>query len=125
MLLTVVIISYYSITKLVADGIGQGVVAVNTDGMWSTMGFAVFMFEGIGILMPVMQACECPEIFDKILIAAVFTLASTFCIFCTLSYLAFGYMKEQMVTQMLPQADFLVKALIFGYIFVLMFTYPL
>ena len=125
MLFTVVIISYYSIVKLAADGIGQGVVAINPKGMWSTMGFAVYLFEGIGILMPVMQACECPEIFDRILISAVGTLTMVFCFFCTLSYLAFGNMKEQIVTQMLPQGDFLVKLLIMGYTFVIIFTYPL
>lgn len=34
-------------------------------------------------------------------------------------------MKQQMITQWLPQTDTLVKVLIFGYVFVLLFTYPL
>lgn len=71
--------------------------------MWSMLGYAIYAFEGVGILMPVMQACECPEKFDKILIAALATLTLAFVVYGTMSYLAFGNMKEQMVTQMLPQ----------------------
>ena len=71
---------------------------INYKGMWRMVGFSIYVFEGIGILMPVMQACECPEKFDKILIAAVATLTTAFCTFGTLSYLAYGNMKQQMIT---------------------------
>jgi amino acid permease len=58
--------------------------------MWTVVGFTIYTFEGIGILMPVMKVCECPEIYDKIVIAALTTLCAVYCLFGTLSYLCFG-----------------------------------
>ena len=66
--------------------------------MWGTLGYAIYAFEGVGVLMPIMQACECPEKYDKILVAALVTLTFAFVVYGTMSYLAFGNMKEQMVT---------------------------
>jgi len=98
MLATVLIICGYSIVKIIDEGLADTIVPINYKGMWSMVGFSIYVFEGIGILMPVMQACECPEKFDKILIAAVATLTTAFCTFGTLSYLAYGNMKQQMIT---------------------------
>ena len=94
MLSTVIIVSSYSLIKLWDDGIGTSVQAFNTTGMATTMGFVIYVYEGIGILMPVMQACDCPEVFDKLLISAVGTLTVAFMVFGTFSYLAYGNMKE-------------------------------
>ena len=88
----------YSALQIREEGLGAGIVAVNSKSMWSTLGYAIYAFEGVGILMPVMQACECPEKYDKILVAALVTLTLAFVVYGTMSYLAFGNMKEQMVT---------------------------
>ena len=48
-----------------------------------------------------------------------------YCTMGTLVYLAFGNMKEQMATQILPQSDLMVQVLILGYCFVVLFSYPL
>jgi len=125
LLSTVVIVCAYSTSKLITDGINESVEAINLKGVWTMLGFAVYVFEGIGILMPVMQACDCPEKFSDILNAALMTLCSAFAIFGTLSYLAFGNMKAQMATQMLPQGDLIVKMMIVGYVVLLVFSYPL
>lgn len=93
--------------------------------MWSMVGFSIYTYEGIGILMPVMQACECPEKFDKILMAAIFTLTSAYIIFGTLCYLSFGDLKVQLITQILPQDKLYAKVLILAQVVVLVFTYPL
>lgn len=45
-----------------------------------------------------MQACEVPEKFDKVLISSVITVTAMFLIYGTISYVAYGNMKEQMVT---------------------------
>jgi len=119
------IISIYSIAKLSRDGLGSGLVPVNTSSMWSMVGFSIYTFEGIGILMPCMQACECPEKFNSIQIAAVATVTGTFVVYGTLAYLAYGNMEEQMVTQILPQGDIIVKVLVVLIIIILILSYPL
>lgn len=44
------------------DGHAEGYEPLNPDGYWGTIGFAFFMYEGIGSLLPVMRETEKPEI---------------------------------------------------------------
>ena len=94
LLSSICIIIVFSISRLANSGLPEGLVAVNTAGMWTNVGFAIYTFEGIGILMPCMQACEVPEKFDKILISAVITVTAMFLIYGTTAYVAYGNMKE-------------------------------
>jgi amino acid permease len=98
LLVSVIVISGYSTKNLIDNGISPTAEAFIPEGVWTMVGFAVYAFEGIGILMPVMQASDCPEKFDGILISAILTLSVAFCIFGTVTYLAFGNMKEQLAT---------------------------
>lgn len=43
------------------EGSGPEFVAVNEQSYWGMVGFAFFMFEGIGCLLPVMRETEKPE----------------------------------------------------------------
>jgi hypothetical protein len=61
------------------------------------VGYSIYTFEGVGILMPCMQACECPEKFDQILVAAVATMTLMFVLYGGVAYMAYGNMEEQMV----------------------------
>ena len=98
LLSSIIIVIGYSIDRLKDLGLPNDIVAVNTSGMWTNVGFAIYTFEGIGILMPCMQACEVPDEFDNILIKAVITVTSLFLVYGTMSYVAYGNMEEQMVT---------------------------
>lgn len=84
--------------KINEDGFGPNIKPINYSGMWTMVGFSIYTYEGIGVLMPCMQACERPEIFEKILIAAVATVTVAAAIYGSVAYLAYGEMKEQMVT---------------------------
>ncbi len=63
---------------------------INYDDYWSMIGFSCYAFEGIGVVMPIMAACECPEKFDKILGAAFLTLTIIYCAFADWCYLIIG-----------------------------------
>jgi solute carrier family 36 (proton-coupled amino acid transporter) len=69
-------------------------VPLNEDAMFAALGFAIYAFEGIGIIMPCMQACDCPERFDYIYAAGIATMTTIFLFYGTIMYLAFGNMKE-------------------------------
>ena len=59
-LFTVAVISGYCITLLAKDGPAYGsdtdkFVAVNTVKMWDMIGFSFYCFEGIGVVLPIMD----------------------------------------------------------------------
>lgn len=56
-LLSVIIICIYSAHNLVSNGLGSGIILVNTGNisvLLSTVGYFIFIFEGIGVIMPIM-----------------------------------------------------------------------
>lgn len=69
------------------------------------IGFSFFMFEGIGCVMPVMNACK-PEVHEKfpwILTAALTTLCTTYILFSELCYYTFGRdLTESIVMEEMP-----------------------
>ena len=54
MLSAVFIISFYALKNIYEKGIAEEVNTYNPETMWSMVGFSIYTFEGIGILMPVM-----------------------------------------------------------------------
>lgn len=54
LLSSIIIVCCYSINKMMTDGVGPNIVPINFNGLWSMIGFSIYMFEGIGILMPCM-----------------------------------------------------------------------
>ena len=89
------------------------------------VGFAAYNFEGIGIVMPVMQRTAVPEMFDKLLAAAIGTMFVTFVSFGTVCYLAYGsdMVNEQIVTEMLPADNGLVIFLKLAFCINMLFSY--
>ena len=69
-----------------------------------TLGFAIYSFEGIGIVMPVMHACEKPEQFYTIFVCAIATLTVIMIAFSELCYFTWGSnLTEPIITEMLPR----------------------
>lgn len=93
--------------------------------MVRTVGFSVYVYEGISVLMPIMQASAVPEQFDKLLIYAVATLMFLYSSIGLISYLAYAGRMKQIATQLLPQDELLAQLLIIAYILVVVFGFPL
>merc|ERR1712151_826219 len=55
-------------------GAGANFVAINRSSYWAMIGFAFFMFEGIGCLMPILAETEKPAQLPFITIAALTSL---------------------------------------------------
>jgi amino acid permease len=61
LLLSIITVVAFSFAKMWEQGgLALGVKWVNTRTLWSMVGYSIYTFEGVGILMPCMQACECP-----------------------------------------------------------------
>ena len=63
MLWATVVVAAYASNMLFTDGVGPGIEAYKPDGALTFLGMAIYSFEGIGVVMPIMHACECPEKF--------------------------------------------------------------
>ena len=70
--------------------IGQGVVALNEDNFLMMVGFSCYAYEGIGVVMPIMQATAVPEKFAMLLTAALATLTFIYIFFAELCYTTLG-----------------------------------
>ena len=60
-LITVVTVSIFCILELIeVKEIGPNVHPYNANGFWIMVGFSIYTYEGIGVVMPVMQASAEP-----------------------------------------------------------------
>ena len=90
------------------------------------VGFAIYTFEGIGVLMPIMQASDCPGQFDSILVLALLTITVVFIVLGLAGYCAFGNMAGvQAITMELPFSNLLVRVMLVMMILMIVFTYPI
>lgn len=92
--LTIMTISGYCIMELDERNYKQPTVyyAINMEHYWDMIGFSFFMFEGIGSVMPVMNACTdaAKDQFHVLIAAALATLCTIYIIFSSLCYYTFG-----------------------------------
>ena len=124
---TVVTVSIYCFWLISEQGgPAPGLLAYNPDGFWVTVGFAIYSYEGIGIVMPVLSKAKEPESFNKSLFAAIATLACIFIFFGELTAFAFGAnLTEPFITEMLPPKNWIVSLIKVAYTVNLICSYPI
>jgi len=125
---TVIVVSISFFLRLVENDFkfGKGIVAINGNEYWGMVGFSVYAYEGIGVVMPIMEKCECPERFDRILMAGIGTLTVVYICFADFSYLVVGTdIDKPFITEELPQSSFLVVCLQLIYSLNLICSYPI
>jgi len=129
-LTTCIIVSVVLVGKFInreaGERFGPEIVAINYDSYWSMIGFSCYAYEGIGVVMPIMSACECPEKFDKILFYALLTLTVLYICFADLCYLILGKeLDTTFITQELNQGSSVVILLQIIYSINLVCSYPI
>ena len=76
-----------------------GLMFANPTGWINTLGFTVFSYEGIGLVMPIMAITEKPERFKEMLLYAMITLMIVYISFDEICYFAWGTdMNEPIIT---------------------------
>lgn len=65
--------------------------------MWDMIGFSFYCFEGIGVVMPIMEQTRNKKQFPAVVNAALLTLACIFAGFGFLCYKYFGHMENKFV----------------------------
>ena len=124
---TVITVSVYCFWLLNEQGgPGPNIIAYNPDSFWTTVGFAIYSYEGIGIVMPVLAKAREPEKFNKSLIAAIATLCVIFIFFGELTAFTFGdTLTEPFITEMLPAKNWIVSLIKVAYTGNLICSYPI
>jgi solute carrier family 36 (proton-coupled amino acid transporter) len=54
------------------------------------IGFAIYSYEGIGVILPVMEITEKPELYPKILLSVLLTVMIVYVSFGELCYFVYG-----------------------------------
>jgi amino acid permease len=128
---TCLVISIFDISEIAErDGIKpkSGYDAINDETYFDMIGFSFFMFEGIGAVMPVMNACS-PEVhqnFPYILVAALGTLCTVYIIFSEINYYTFGNgLNQPIVMGMMPADDPIIQIVKVLFSLNIMFSYPI
>lgn len=93
--MTMVIVCFYSLKNIGEAGVKYDELQpINISGFASTTGFVIYLYEGIGVLMPIMQATEDPKAFPKVFTNAILGLTGLYIVYGLLVYSAFGEIKK-------------------------------
>lgn len=121
-----VIVGVYCTMLIGESGIGQNVVVYKDNSFWTTVGFSIYVYEGIGVLMPIMKASGVKDHFHKLLIYAVIFLTILYIAFATLCYFAYGEnLHEPIILNMLPNNNWLLVLVKWLYSISLICSFPL
>jgi proton-coupled amino acid transporter len=90
------------------------------------VGFSVYTFEGIGVVMPIMQTCSCPDKFPYIFTGAVTLLTLVYIVFGEICYYAFGSgLTEPIIMQLMPADNPIIVTVKLLFCINLACSYPL
>lgn len=103
-------------------------MAFNSETFLSVIGLAAYTFEGIGLVIPVMETTSRPDLYPTILTSVILLITVIYIFFGNLMYFSFGHkrIKEHpLITNVLPNGDIPVALIQAFWIINLIFTYPL
>ena len=107
-------------------GPGPDVQPIVKESYWNMVGFAFFMFEGIGCLLPIMKEAEKPDLYPMQTLCALVFLCVLYVMFAFTCYYAWGTnLDEPVVTEMLPADNYFVQVMKMLFCVNLMISYPI
>jgi len=87
---TAAVVLVYAGVHISDNGIGPEVEFINPTGYLYVIGFAIYTYEGIGVVLPVMDLCEKKESYKMILFLVMTVMMLFFIFFGLITYLAYG-----------------------------------
>lgn len=124
-LITTIVILVYAFIQLSNNGWGGGIDALNTATWLNMIGSAVYSYEGIGVVLPLLEVTEKPELYPKILFYVLLTVMLLYVGFGEFCLFVWGHLVEKpLITENLPSGAVVWIIKIFFSIN-LIFTYPL
>lgn len=125
-LLGLLYVYYYPSYYILKNGIASDSMQMFNGSDWSLfVGTAIFTFEGIGLLIPIQESMEKPELFNKCLLGVMGTVAFVFITSALLCYSAFGAKVETVVLLNFPQDSPFTKSSQLLYSLAILLSTPL
>ncbi|KAI8371649.1 transmembrane amino acid transporter protein-domain-containing protein [Radiomyces spectabilis] len=118
-------IIYFTSYDLHNYGIGPGIAAVNSASFGMMIGTATFSFEGIGLVIPIVESMERPERYKFVITVGMLIVAVIYILIGTLSYLAYGKNIQAAVIYNFPAEHGLTIAVDLLYSVAIILTAPL
>jgi proton-coupled amino acid transporter len=103
-------IYYYDISEISQRGLKPTVKLFDSDTFTLTIGSSIFMFEGIGLILPIQSSMSQPDQFDRILYIVMALITFLFATLGILSYGAFGSQTKINIISNFPQSDKFVNS---------------
>jgi solute carrier family 36 (proton-coupled amino acid transporter) len=105
-MITIIVVSVYAGLE-VKDNDGfttTGVQFINPTLWPDAIGFSVYAFEGIGVILPIMEVTERKDIYFKLLVTTVCFIALVYIFFAEFWLFAFGpsNLTKPLITENLP-----------------------
>lgn len=124
-LITTIVILVYATMHVSDKGWGEGVTALNSATWLNMIGSAVYSYEGIGVVLPLLEVTQKPEMYPKILFYMLLTVMLLYVSFGEYCLFVYGdLLQTPLITDNLPQNAVVYIIKIFFSIN-LVFTYPL
>jgi proton-coupled amino acid transporter len=102
-------IYYFDISTISRHGFEPTVTLFDTKTFTLTIGSSIFMFEGIGLILPIQSSMSQPAHFDRILYSVMALITCLFATAGILSYGAFGSQTKINIMSNFPPSDKLVN----------------
>ena len=105
----------------------KGVSFINTSLWPNAIGFSVYAFEGIGVILPIMEVTERPEIYFRILVITCIFIGAMYVAFSEYCLFAYGArnLTLPLITSSLPPQSPVTWTVKIAFSLNLVFSYPL
>ncbi|CDW90768.1 UNKNOWN [Stylonychia lemnae] len=124
-LLTTIVILIYALLQLSKHGWGENNEIFNTSTWLTMIGSSVYSYEGIGVILPLLEVTEKPELYPKILFYVLLTVMLLYVGFGEFCLFVYGdLISNPLITANLP-SGVIVWIIKVCFSINLFFTYPL
>jgi len=123
-----IVIVVYGSKEVANNGFSDDSQFFNSKTFLSVIGLAAYTFEGIGIVIPVMETTSRPDLYPYILSGVIVLVTFIYLFFGNWMYFSFGRERigeNPLITDALPPKDIAVTIVEIIWIINLIFTYPL
>lgn len=122
------VIAYFAISRILENdnNAGPDWQAFNDAEFITMIGLSFYQYEGIGTVLPIMEASDAKDKMPYLIIAALATLCSFHIMFSELIYYAYGDdLKEPIVIFQVPQDNWVIVVAEILFLGNVIFSYPL
>ena len=122
------VITIYASIELKDHGFSDDEELINPKTFLSFLGLAAYTFEGIGIIIPVMETTSRPDLYPMIVILVIVIITAVYIFFGNYCYFIYGSHKlgeHPLITSLLDAKQIPVVLVDLIWIVNLIFTYPL